>query len=167
MSTSALRQRLCLFTVCILMKCSQDGHLSKIFWILGLHIVCLKREQFFLELQNFMETFMRLSFLTQFKIEFLKLFTGCRKVLWKMPDSPKWKQQLHPTCAISLEQYSRWSWLLVDLCKMMISPGFFSFLISSFSGCQGSKGAKKCPRWQKNSVSWTSYLRNHTSYDLH
>ena len=27
----------------------------------------------------------RLSFITQFKIEFLLLFTGCRKVLGKMP----------------------------------------------------------------------------------
>ena len=29
----------------------------------------------------------RLSFITQFKIEFLLLFTGCRKVLRKMPTS--------------------------------------------------------------------------------
>ena len=28
----------------------------------------------------------RLSFITQFKIEFLLLFTGCRKVLGKMPE---------------------------------------------------------------------------------
>ena len=28
---------------------------------------------------------MRLSFITQFKIEFLLPFTGCRKVLGKMP----------------------------------------------------------------------------------
>ena len=28
----------------------------------------------------------RLSFITQFKIEFLLPFTGCRKVLGKMPD---------------------------------------------------------------------------------
>ena len=27
----------------------------------------------------------RLSFITQFKIEFLLLFTGCRKVLGKIP----------------------------------------------------------------------------------
>ena len=32
---------------------------------------------------------MRLSFINQFKIEFLRLFTGCTKVLGKMPDSPK------------------------------------------------------------------------------
>ena len=29
---------------------------------------------------------MRLSFITQFKIEFLLPFTGCRKLLGKMPD---------------------------------------------------------------------------------
>ena len=29
----------------------------------------------------------RLSFITQFKIEFLLLFTGCTKVLGKMPES--------------------------------------------------------------------------------
>ena len=28
----------------------------------------------------------RMSFITQFKIEFLLPFTGCRKVLEKMPD---------------------------------------------------------------------------------
>ena len=31
------------------------------------------------------QIFMRLSFITQFKIEFLLLFTGCRKVLGKIP----------------------------------------------------------------------------------
>ena len=30
----------------------------------------------------------RLSFITQFKIEVLLSFTGCRKVLGKMPDVP-------------------------------------------------------------------------------
>ena len=33
-----------------------------------------------------MVSFMRLSFITQFKIEFLLKFTICRKVLGKMPD---------------------------------------------------------------------------------
>ena len=35
---------------------------------------------------EFMGSFMRLSFITPLKIEFLLLFTGCRKVLGKMPD---------------------------------------------------------------------------------
>ena len=39
----------------------------------------------FLELWSFMVSSMRLSFITQFKIEFLLPFTGCRKVLGKMP----------------------------------------------------------------------------------
>ena len=33
-----------------------------------------------------MESFMRLSFITQFKNEFLLPFTSCYKVLGKMPD---------------------------------------------------------------------------------
>ena len=32
---------------------------------------------------------MRLSFMAQFKIEYLQLFIGYIKVLGKMPDSPK------------------------------------------------------------------------------
>ena len=34
-----------------------------------------------------MESFVRLSFITQLKIEFVLPITGCRKVLGKMPDS--------------------------------------------------------------------------------
>ena len=102
----------------------------------SLHIICLQRQQLFLELQNFIGSFMRLIFITQFKIEFLRPLTDRRKVLGKMPDSPKWKQSLHLSCAISLEKYSRWSWFLVHLCKMMISPGgFFNFWYFHFSGC--------------------------------
>ena len=36
------------------------------------------------------------------------------------------KYQLHPTCTISQEQYSIWSWFLVQLGKMMTSSGLFS-----------------------------------------
>ena len=32
---------------------------------------------------------MRFIFITQFKIEFLRPFIGCRKVLGKKPDRPK------------------------------------------------------------------------------
>ena len=32
---------------------------------------------------------------------------------------------LHPSHVISQEQYGIWSWFLVQLCKMMITPGFF------------------------------------------
>ena len=37
------------------------------------------------------------------------------------------KLQLHLLRVISQEQYSIWSWFLVHLCKMMISPGVFHF----------------------------------------
>ena len=33
-----------------------------------------------------------LGFITQFKVEFLLLFTGCRKVVGKMPRDFKWKK---------------------------------------------------------------------------
>ena len=35
------------------------------------------------------------------------------------------KKQLHPSHAISQEQYSIWSLFLVHLCKMIVSPGVF------------------------------------------
>ena len=56
------------------------------FWLQkhSLHIVCQQQEQFFLELESLMGSFMRSSFITQFKIDFLLLFTGCRKVLGKV-----------------------------------------------------------------------------------
>ena len=43
------------------------------------------------------------------------------------------KCKLHPSHTISQEQYSLWSWFLVHLCKLMISPGvFFFFFIYIF-----------------------------------
>ena len=70
-------------------------------------------------------------------------------------------------CLVSYQQYSLWSWFLVHLCKMMISLSVFSFLIFSFFELlEGGKRAKNGPRWQKHSACCTSYLRNHTSYDL-
>ena len=48
----------------------------------------------------------------------------------------KEKWQLHLSCTISQEQYSIWSWFLIHLCKMIISPGIFLiFLNFDFSGC--------------------------------
>ena len=86
------------------MRCSHDEHQRENLGILGLQIaekfifdtlsdcrslactsfVCSSSDSY----QNFkifMGSFMRLSFITQFKIEFLVLFTCCRKVLAKMP----------------------------------------------------------------------------------
>ena len=63
-------------------------HFQHSFWLQkhSLHIISLQQQQFFLELLSFMGNFMRLSFKIQFKIKFLLMFTGCRKVLRKMPD---------------------------------------------------------------------------------
>ena len=50
-------------------------------------------------------------------------------------------RQLHTSHAISQEQYSIWSWLLVHLCRMMISPeGFFNF--GKVRGVKGQKIAQ-------------------------
>ena len=46
-------------------------------------------------------------------------------------NSPKWKKKFHLSCAIFQEQYSIWSWFLVHLCKMMISPHDI-FIFSKF-----------------------------------
>ena len=109
----------------------------------SLHIICLQRQQLFLELQNFIGSFMRLIFITQFKIEFLRPFTDRRKVLGKMPDSPKWKQSLHLSCAISLEKYSRWSWFWYTCVKWWYLQGFFLiFDIFIFQGVRVVIGQK-------------------------
>ena len=92
-------QRLSFCTVCLnnyLHEVITRWAQSEIFWILGLYIagkfipdtLWLQRHSLhFLELYNSIRSFMRLSFITQFKIEFLWPFTGCRKVLGKMPDT--------------------------------------------------------------------------------
>ena len=51
-----------------------------------------------------------------------------------------------------------WLPFMVHTCKMMVSPGFFTFL--------GGKMAKNGLKWEKN-VCHAPYLRNHTSYDRH
>ena len=50
----------------------------------------------------------------------------------------------HVSHAISQEQYSIWSWFLVHLCKMMISPGIFFhfFEIFIFLAVRWLKGQK-------------------------
>ena len=87
------------------MRCSHGGYQSENFWSLSFQIagkfisdtlsdcrsiacssfVCSNSDISW----NFRVSwgvFMRLSFITQFKIEFLLPFTDCRKVLGKMPD---------------------------------------------------------------------------------
>ena len=56
------------------------------------------------------------------------------------------KYKLHVSRIISQEQYSIWSWFLVYLCKIMISPGslsiFFVFWVFIFWAVMGVKGQK-------------------------
>ena len=65
------------------------------------------------------------------------------------------------------EPYIIWLPFMLQLCKMLISPGVFSFFSEFwFSGLLGVEG-QKWPKMTRNSASCTSYLRNHTSYDCH
>ena len=53
---------------------------------------------------------------------------GSRKGVWgckRAKNSPNWKKK-HPIYIISQKECSIWSWFLIHLCKMMISPGVFS-----------------------------------------
>ena len=73
---------------------------------------------------------------------------------------------------ISEELYMVWLSFMVHLCKVMIFPGvFFIFSKFCFSGLlvRGGGGGrvKTSPKWEKNSVCCTPYLRNHTSYDFY
>ena len=84
------------------MGCSHGWQQRKNIWSLGLQIVgklsdcrsivCTSFAHLlsaptgiFLGTLEFYGEFYEIEFLTQFKITFLLLFTGCRKVLWKMP----------------------------------------------------------------------------------
>ena len=99
---------------------------------------------------------------------------------------------MHPSRAISEEQYSLWSWFLVHLCIVTIPPGFifhfFDILIfrtvrvvkgqkmaqddknnlNRLLGWWGGWGVKgqKWSKMRKNYVYRAPYLGNHTSYDL-
>ena len=65
-------------------------------------------------------------------------------------NSPKWKVKINLSHATPQEQYSIWSWFLVHLCKMMITPGIFSiFQNFDFLCCWWGKSAKNGPTWQK------------------
>ena len=65
-----------------------------------------------------------------------------------------------------LRNSSIWSWFLVHLCKMMISPDFF-FQILIFWVVRGGAMGKKLSKKRKNPVCRAPYLRNNTSYDFH
>ena len=70
--------------------------------------------------------------------------------------------------SISQEPFIIWLSFMVQMCKMIISPGvFFSFKVLIFGVVRGLKGHKKWPKMTKISVCCTLYFRNHISYDLH
>ena len=60
------------------------------------------------------------SFFSFLKFWFFRLLRGKRA-----KNSPKWKIKITSDMCLSQEQYSIWSWFLVNLCKMMISPSIF------------------------------------------
>ena len=66
------------------------------------------------------------------------------------------------SCFISQESYI-WFSFMVQICKMLISPGvFFSFKILIFRGFRVLKG-QKWPKMTKN-LCHTFYFRNHISF---
>ena len=71
-------------------------------------------------------------------------FSGCYSGKRAKIAQNEEKKQLHLSHAISQEQYSKLSWFLVHLFKMMISPGiFFNFFeIFIFWAIMGVKGQK-------------------------
>ena len=56
---------------------------------------------------------------------------------------------MHPSCTISQEQCSIWSWFLIHLCKMMVSFFFHFFYIFIFWAVKEQK-VKSSPKWKKN-----------------
>ena len=85
---------------------------------------------------NFQYTYVKWWYLMPFFIFFFSIW-----VFWavkgvkgkKIAQNEKCK--LHPSHAISEEQYSIWSWFLVHFCKMIISPDIFViFQNVDFSG---------------------------------
>ena len=68
--------------------------------------------------------------------------------------------------SISQKPYIVWLSFMVQMCKMIISLGFFSIWNFDFLICRSWKG-KKWPKMTNISVYHTLYFRNHISYDLH
>ena len=77
------------------------------------------------------------------------------------------QNELHLSHVISQEQYSIWSWFLVQLCKMILSPGifFFFFLILIFLGFLIFWFWFSFPKMKNNCIRHTPYLRNSMAYD--
>ena len=66
----------------------------------------------------------RLSFKTKFKMESLLPFTGCRKVLGKMPGSGVWWWI-----------YFGWWWVVVDIVWLVVGVGGYSLAGGEWSHC--------------------------------
>ena len=59
-------------------------------------------------------------------------------------------KKLCTSCSISQETYIIWLPFMVQICKMIISPGaFLMFSVFSFSGSIAGKRTKNDPNWQK------------------
>ena len=70
-------------------------------------------------------------------------------------------------CSISQEPCIIWLPFMVQMCKMIISPGvFFNCKILIFWVVRGLKG-QEMAKMTKISVCCNLYFRNHISYDLH
>ena len=98
---------------------------------------------------------------------------GCKKrTVWKIVSIStrqtffRWGTHLYMSLfpfvcllrTISQEQYSIWSWFWVHLCKIIISPGFFSFFWNfEFLGCYGGKRAKNNPKWKIHTIFQEQY----------
>ena len=84
-------------------------------------------------------------FLFFFKILFFWVVSGVK--VQKMVQNDK---KFNVSVLVSQEPYIIWLLFMLHLSKMIISSrGFFIFSNFYYSGCQGGKKAKNCPKWQK------------------
>ena len=65
--------------------------------------------------------------------------------------------------SMSQEPYIIWSSFVILKCKMIISPGFFSFSKFWFLCLLGRSRTKKVPKWQKNIAPYISGTIHHMS----
>ena len=107
-------------------------------------------------------------FFVFFFFNFLRIFIF--KFFWvvRAKYSPKWKTKIISVIHLSQEQCSIWSWFLVHLCQMIISPGVFVnfFKILIFGVASGVK-AQKMVQNEKKIMSAALYFRNWSSFMVH
>ena len=98
---------------------------------------------------------------------FLKIFIF-HIVRWvKGPKKVQNDKKVCPSHFISQEPYIIWLSFMVQMCKMIISPGAFSVLEFWSSKWSGGWKGKKWPKMKNISVSHALHFRNHISYDVH